>query len=722
MPFLLLLAILLGVGIRVATFQNFINPEGGFYFYNVDSYDHLRRVTLGVYSFPAVPSFDSYAAYPKGLGQIWSPLYDYILSAVCRLLGGSRVVIETVCFFSNPFYAALTIILIFFVARKAFSSEAGGIAAAFLLAINPGHISSSIPMNFGHHVFESIAILFLFALAFFEKNDRLPLTGKLIATFILVLAIFMWRGSTIYWGITILVVFVRCVVSHNRKLSLDYAVTFAGASVAVAAYCALDPWGTARGFNFGIISWFHVTVLALCSVMLLLYSLATKHTTFLYYIAGVVLTAAASLSFPPVRRLFSEIATGIVFLRGGGDAWLNANSEMHGVFSGHNFFFSASYLSVAWFVVPAGAVLAFLKWEKGGKTDKYLIALAVWSPVVLLGLTLRYAMIAGVIASLSGGYLFSLAWRRWKDAKERTWLVAIAILLLIPSYPHYRETLTLELPPHVKYGLLGRSGVLNWIRDNTPQTSYYLEPSRRPEYGVLASWDIGAQIYQVARRPAMATAFGWEAGGFFQQNSFMATTNQEAALAIAKQNGIRYLVMSAFIKFDSLYAIALEGEKRGGLPPGTTGVYNPGRSVYERLMYHNGTGYMAPDGLVSALRNYRLIFETDYSEETPARGIVNYYKVFEVVPGAILRGKAMPNSRVFISLPLVTSAKQMMYFQDAATADSNGNFSFTVPYSTDTLQGGTLPLGGYALSQGMQGREVNVTERDVKEGRIVSVR
>lgn len=652
----LLLAILLGVTIRIATFQNFINPEGGFYFYNVDSYDHLRRVTLGVHSFPAVPSFDSYAAYPKGLGQVWSPLYDYILSAVCLLLGGSRVVIETVCFFANPFYTAITIVLLFFVTKRAFSSEAGGIAAAFLLAINPGHISSSIPMNFGHHVFEPIAILLLFSLAFFEKGDRLPVRGKLVAAFFLVLAIFMWRGSTVYWGITILVVFVRCIAVHNRKLSLDYAMAFAGASVAIAAYCVLDPWGTAHGFNFGIISWFHVLVLALCSIMLIFYSTAINRKTF-FITSLLVLSGIALLILPPVRRFFSEILTGIIFLRGGGDAWLNSNTEMHGVFSKYDFLFSASYLSASWFAAPVTAVLAFLKWYKGGKSDKYLIALVIWSPVIFLGLVLRYAVIAGVIASLSGGYLFSLAWQRWKDVKQRTVLVLVAASLFLPSYPHYKGTLTLELPPYIKYGLVGKSGVLNWIKNNTPKTSYYLAPRKRPEYGVLASWYLGAQIYQIAERPAMSTAFGWEAHGFFEQNCFMATTDQEKALAIVKQNRIRYLLMNAFIKFDNLYAIALEGEKKGVLQPGTTGGYEPVRSVYKRLIYYDGTGFMAPDGVVRALKNYRLIFETDYSEEN-----VNYYKVFEVVPGATLLGRAVPNTRIFLRLPLQTSASRMIYF------------------------------------------------------------
>src|SRR3990172_5506920 len=95
--FFILLVMILAVTLRTASFRNFINPEGGYFFYSIDSYDHLRRVTLGVHSFPAVPSFDFYAGFPKGTGQIWSPFYDYLLSAFAFFLGGSRTATETVC-------------------------------------------------------------------------------------------------------------------------------------------------------------------------------------------------------------------------------------------------------------------------------------------------------------------------------------------------------------------------------------------------------------------------------------------------------------------------------------------------------------------------------------------------------------------------------------------------------------------------------------------------
>jgi asparagine N-glycosylation enzyme membrane subunit Stt3 len=721
---LLLLWVVLGVFIRTAAYRNFINPAGGFYFYNVDSYDHLRRVTLGVRSFPHVPVFDSYAGYPQGMGQIWSPLYDYLLSAICVLLGGSKVTIETVCFFANPFYAALTVVLLFFVARSAFASDVAGLAAAFLLALNPGHISGSIPMNFGHHVFEPLTILLLFCLPLFEEGDRLIIKGKMLAAFFLVLAIFMWRGSTVYWGIAFLSVFIRVVVSGQRKLSLDYAAAFAGAAAAIAAFCAANPWGSDGGFNFAVVSWFHVIVLGIGAGILALYGTVRERKDFFYYAAAACVAVFAAVFFlQTAEKMFSEIATGVIFLRGGGDPWLESNAEMHGVFSKHNFLFSAGYLTAAWFAVPVAAVLAFLKWNRDGRKDRYLITFVVWSPVMLLGLVIRYTVIASVISSLSGGYLFALAWERWKGGRRRAATIVLAAVLIIPSWPHYAITLADDLPPHIKYGLLGRNGVLEWMRDNTPKTSYYFKPDKRPEYGVLAGWDLGAQIYQVAERPAMSTAFGWEVHGFYEENAFMTTPSQEAALAIVRQNGIRYVMLNAFGKFQSMYAIALDGERKGRLSPGTAGAGDPNRSIYERLMYYDGAAHVTRSGAVHALGNYRLLFETRYRGESPYRGAVSYYKVFEVVPGATVIGRAKANSEVSINLPLLTSANRITYFQDMTTADSGGTFRFVVPYATNAVQGWTTPLGAYTVSVGgTQPQRMTVTEGDVMAGRTIPLR
>jgi len=720
---LLALAVIAGLSVRTASFQNFRNPDGGFFFYSVDAYEHLRRVTLGIYSFPEVPSFDFYAGFPRGTGQIWSPLYDYLLSAVSVLLGGSRVVVETVCFFANPFYAALTIIAIFFVARRLFSSDAAGIAASFLLALSPGHISYSLPMNFDHHVFEPMAVLLLLSLLFLEKNERLPLKAQVISVTVMVLAIFMWRGSALYWGMSFFAVLARSMVSGNRGLAMDYSHVYGGAALLLGALCIADPWGSASGISFGIISWFHVILLAIFSLLVFLAALSGGYRRFILLTGALVLAGGAGLLiFGPLRTFVSELGSGFLFFRRSGDAWLEFNSELRGVFSRHEFLFTAGYLTAAWFATPFAFVAALRNWQKGGRRDTGLITFAVWGPLFLLGLILRYVPIAGVIAAMGGGYLFSLAWDEGKDAKKRALLAAVALaLFIIPSYPHYKNTVAGSLPAFMRYGLFGRTGVLEWIRDNTPKTSYYLNPVSRPEYGVLTNWDLGARVYQVAERPSMVTAFGWESHGLYEQAGFMVTPHPEMAEGIVRENGIRYILLKAFTSLDRSYRVAAEGERKGRLPEGITRGYTPGLSIYWRLFSLDGSSFAAPDVFVPALGSYRLLFETDYTVQgTDPGSAVSFFKVFEKVKGARITGRGKPEGTVSLRLSLSTSRGRIFTYHATSKADREGHYGFTVPYSTQGRQGATVPLGEYVVSgDGVKEVKVKVSEADVAEGRTI---
>ncbi|MBI5741360.1 MAG: hypothetical protein HZA16_11670 [Nitrospirae bacterium] len=721
-----LLAAALGTAlfIRTASFRNFVNPEGGFFFYSIDAYDHLRRVTLGVHSFPSIPAFDYYVGYPEGTGQIWSPLFDYVLSAAALIAGGGRVATETVCFFSNPFFAGLTVLLIFIAAAKLFSSPVAGIAAAFLLALSPGHISYSIPMNFDHHVLESIAVLFLLCLPFLERDDRLSLKGKLAAAFLIVLALFMWRGSTVYWGAAFLAVFIRSFISDRKGLSLDYAVSFLLASVVVAIVCVINPWGSASSVSFGIISWFHVIMLASLAAVLMLFSVCRTKKAFFYSLAGVTAAGTMSLALPQLRDFLSGILSGISFLRGGGDPWLESNSELHGVFSGYNFLYSASYLTAAWFAAPFGAALALIKWKKDGMNNKYLITFVAWSPLLLLGLIRRYTPIAGVMSSLAGAYLIAGAWQYMRSPWKRAVIAVGAALLLLPSFQHYKVTVNGHLPAYLKEGLYGRDGALEWIKNNTPKTSYHLEPTEQPEYGIMADWDLGAKLYHLAERPAVATAFGWETHGFYELAGFMATTRPETAFTIVRDNRVRYVLLSAFRSLETDHAIARDGEAKGKLPLGTVGKFNQGLSIYNRLLYNDGSGRNTADSFIPALGNYRLLFESAFLAGMRESGApVSYFKVFEAVPGARIRGKGKPGVNVSIIIRLLSSQKRLLSYRDVVATDEHGNFSFTVPYSTEGKQGDTQPMDAYLLTgAGMEETKVAVSENDIITGGTVSVR
>ena len=155
----LLVCTSIALAIRSLPFRNFMDPFGQYLFYGPDSYDHLRRITLGMATFPHVPTFDYYMGYPEGTGQIWSPLFDYLLSALMLLFGADVDFLHIFAFWLPPVLGALTVILVYRVGTQLSGSRVAGAASALIVAILPGHILYSFVSELDHHVLEPFICL-----------------------------------------------------------------------------------------------------------------------------------------------------------------------------------------------------------------------------------------------------------------------------------------------------------------------------------------------------------------------------------------------------------------------------------------------------------------------------------------------------------------------------------------------------------------------------------
>jgi len=719
------LALVSALLIRCLPWRNFVNPKGGFYFYSIDSYDHLRRITLGVNRFPSLADFDYYAAFPHGLGQLWAPGFDYLVSAICFLAGGTRETIETICFFFNPVAAALAVLLIFFIARAVFTRRTAGVVAALLLAIHPAYIAYSLPMNFDHHSVEPLVALLLFALPLLERRGRLPLPSKVAAACALLLAILLWRGSTLYWGLAFASVFCRVLIGNHRRLALSYSLVFGGVGLALGVYCALDPWGGARHLSFGVISLFHVCMLAAWAAILLLFWLCRTRRIFFWWLGGVATLALVAILAGPLAGMVKQLVGGLSFVRGQGDPWLESNSELRGVFQArYSFWYSASYLTPFWFLAPIAVCLGFRQWNRGGRTDSLLLNFMVWSPVLAMGFVIRYSHIAAVFMSLAGGFLVATLWAVCNSNRSRWLLIAGFLALLLPGIPHFQEAMTADLPEHMKYGLYGEQGLLQWLKQKTPVTSHWLNPTEKPEYGVLGRWSMGAQIYQIAERPALSTAFGWEAYGFFQEAGFWVTEEESKALALIREGQVRYVIAQANHDLQGDFDEVKYAQAKGDLPPGIASpVFAPERTMQTRLMQGDGSMVKAGTAMLPALTSLRLVYESSYLADKEGRvpAGLSYYKVFEVVKGAVITGKVVSAAPVTLMLEVRTSRQRKMTYLSQVVADENGVFTVRVPYSTTVAQGDSLPLGGYKIYVGRELKgTVAVTEADVVNGGTVS--
>jgi len=126
---------------------------------------------------------------------------------------------------------------------------------------------------------------------------------------------------------------------------------------------------------------------------------------------------------------------------------------------------------------------------------------------------------------------------------------------------------------------------------------------------------------------------------------------------------------------------------------------------------------------LEALGHYRLVHESESSVTSNGQ---KYVKIFEHVPGATITGEASPGTEVVISVPITTNRGRNFLYKQSTVADSEGNFSLVVPYSTKgpatwSTNFDTGPLGPYTLRVGSVQYDVRVPEGAVITGSSINI-
>ena len=120
------------------------------------------------------------------------------------------------------------------------------------------------------------------------------------------------------------------------------------------------------------------------------------------------------------------------------------------------------------------------------------------------------------------------------------------------------------------------------------------------------------------------------------------------------------------------------------------------------------------------MRRLRLDFESAAAGAEPGwRG--SFCKVFELVPGALIRGQGAPGAPADLTLDLLTNRGRNLTYRDRATADASGGFEFTVPYATTGGDPAVHALGPYRIVARGRDAEVAVPEAAVAAGGTVAI-
>jgi dolichyl-diphosphooligosaccharide--protein glycosyltransferase len=722
----------LAFGIRALTAPRML-AGGVVHLRGADGWYHLRRILYSIENFPAALTTDPYVAWPTGAKPIWPPFFDWVLALLhwpVAQLGGHAAV-ERAVLWVPPLLGAATVVAAWALARR----HLGGgpaLVAGLLLAISGGHFAFSQVGALDHHVAVSLVSTLLLA-ACLRVLAGEPLAGRLalLVTGLLALNLLVWPGAVAYAGLALaglgLHAFAACDAAAAVERLRRLALAAAAAGILLAPFCLPADWPQWSAWSPVVLSGFQPWLFASASATALGGWLAARRGGSIPVrlaagaaVAAAVL-AASALAWPDLAA-------------GAGDAWrwLAKREEFQSSVIESQPLFSVqgrvsasmAHRQLSWLVYAFPlAWLAGLADARRRERPAALRFLLAWS-LALCALTL---MQKRFLDTFSVAFSLQLAWglgwlasalraRLPAPSAQRLALAGLAALVLVAlapmalAYAEHARNLGrwLRGEPLGVMRFTARDLILHdvavWLRDHTPETSGWLDPGARPEYGVIAPWWAGHVIQYVARRPTVTDNFGDDVGerGFALEREFW-TLPEPAAYQMLDELGVRYVL------------VRLGDPRHEVWPP---------ESVYRSLLARDGSFQRGAPGedeaVIPAFSRLRLVFESQrLFEQTPDQPPL--YKVYEFVPGARIEGRAREGTGIDLELALHTNRGRGFVYRARTRAGAGDRYAITVPYATTGAPPAVTTTGIYQLScESRERGRLEVTEQDVRAGRTIA--
>jgi oligosaccharyl transferase (archaeosortase A-associated) len=713
-------AIVLGLLLRLFAGRNAL-LGGNVLFDGYDTYYHMRRVLYTVVHFPNTIWFDSYLDYPHGMELTWPPLFDQLIAGISLALGiHDQHGIELVGAFIPVLLGAIAVLVVYYLVREVFDGKVA-LLSAFTMAIAPYHLLKTMFSATDHHALESLLLLaiLVFLVLAVSRREKMYIFAGAAGVSMAALA-YTWAGAAVYLGFFFIYALVQMVVDlKSGKSSKDTTslilIAFGIALVLMVPFWKM-PW-MAPSF---------LGTLAMIVAIALLFGLSKvlldHKVHWAFFPLAIVILGYIYLLLPHILGqlwVFTEVDS---LIRSGGEYLLGGDmvgkiAEAEPIYVRTNFF---SYLGMNLLYSVLGLVALVLyavRPEMKAEKRQGSILLLVWivSTLVLTVGQVRFLY----ISAISTAILISILFFKVKDIIGSKLdgkggnlpIVAAVLVLALLILPSVAEVASISSDKPQITGDWYES--LNWLKENTNATSWYDDPSKTPEYSIMAWWDYGNWILYESKRPVVANNFQ---AGVLDSAEFFLSQDEEHADAIMDRRGSRYVITDFEMIYGKLAAItSWVGED----PSSYQQIADYGDYVtavpLKKLMNTALARIHLYDG--SGMGHYRLIHES--STLVGANPPTSTVKISEYVPGALITGTTAPDQPVGVLLNLTSNqGRKFQYFNIGAP---NGTrYELRVPYSTEKRYD-TCAVDSYLVFSGGKAVRVNVSEKDVLEGRPLEV-
>lgn len=710
------------------------------------------------------------------------------LSMIIGLGHPSIQLTNTIGAFTPAIMGALVVFPVYYIAKHVFNSKAAGILSALMIAVLPGQFLGRSVLGFtDHHVAEVLFSTAMMALYIYtlkctkSHHGALPVFSKytiysILAGIMLSAYLLTWPGAPFFIMIIFIYIIIQSILDVIRKEPLGYLVHSTVPMMAVTLIFLL-PFVNNFSFLWDRYSMFHIMLLVVGIVLpIALFNLSKIIKS---DIKGYLLTLFGTIAVgllvikSILPNMYASIvyAPGLIFTAstGGKQTIGEAVSILEKPGMMHDSF-PISLLPndtlISFFILLSFSIIAF---KIITKKSSHGLLFVVWTLTMFVAMygQNRWAYYFAVNFALLGGFVggsiidwhFNTHKHPLFEMEKKSVIImgaVVCIILLILVYPSLN--ISLNTSKYANTGDPSGGGfnewyeTLTWMKNNTPDTgidyfdTYQNHTYPSTAYGVMSWWDYGHIITYYAHRVPTANPFQSGIGDPKVAGAapfLTAKTEDDATKVLQEIGNVRYVITNSYMAYEIVgvfgvwmsdvpYFVNVKTSKGDQTMPAITYYEN----MVSRLHIFDGSG----------LRNYRMVHESNVNPNTQGgyreqqfKYIYNMLyggnipvensglvKIFEVVPGAVIKGTAAPNTEVIISNRIKTNTGREFDYIQKTTSDDSGKYTFTVPYSTTSPLIGqtkfdTKPTGDYIISYGNVSYNVAVNEVDVLTGGMVNV-